>query len=57
MATIGLLVYSCMHSIILCIEMFTIHVVLTSSFESLFSFLFYNNLCEIKITVFKKCDI
>jgi len=56
-SVIGLLLYTSLHSLILCLEMFTLHVVLTSSFESLFSFLFYNNLCEIKITVFKKCDV
>ena len=56
-AVIGLTIYTTLHSFVLCFEMFTIHVVLTSSFDSLFSFLFYNALCEIKITVFKKCDI
>lgn len=55
-ATLGLMMYTCAHSFVLCLEMFTLHVVLTSSPESIFSFLFYNNFTEIKITVFKKCD-
>lgn len=37
--------------------MFTLHVVLTSSPESIFSFIFYNNFTEIKITVFKKTNL
>jgi Eukaryotic membrane protein family len=54
---IGLLGYSVIHSFILAMEMFTLHVVLTSSPESVFSFIFYNNFSEIKITVFKKTDL
>ena len=55
-ATLGLTIYTTMHSFILCLEMFTLHVVLTSSPDSILSFLFYNNFTEVKITVFKKCD-
>jgi hypothetical protein len=39
------------------LEMFTLHVVIASSEESLISFLFYNNFTELKISVFKKVDI
>jgi hypothetical protein len=56
-ATFGLFIYSFLHGLILCMEMFTLHVVLTSSPDSILSFLFYNNFGEVKITVFKKCDI
>ena len=56
-ATLGLFIYSTLHGLILCMEMFTLHVVLTSSPDSILSFLFYNNFGEVKITVFKKCDI
>jgi hypothetical protein len=56
MATVGLTIYTTLHSFILCLEMFTLHVVLTSSPDSILSFLFYNNFSEVKITVFKKCD-
>ena len=56
-ATIGMILYGTIHALILCMEMFTIHVVLTSSKESIYSFLFYNNFNEIKIYVFKKFDI
>lgn len=55
-STLGLVIYTTIHSFILCLEMFTLHVVLTSSPDSIFSFLFYNNFTEVKITVFKKCD-
>lgn len=37
--------------------MFTLHVAITSAEESVFSFLFYNNFTELKITVFKKVDV
>ena len=50
-------VYAMVHSMILTLEMFTLHVVITSSDESVFSFLFYNDFTELKITVFKKTDI
>ena len=36
--------------------MFTLHVALTSSSDGIFSFMFYNNFSEVKITVFKKMD-
>lgn len=55
-AIIVMIIYGTIHSFILAMEMFTMHVVLTSSTESIYSFLFYNNFGEIKITVFKKCD-
>ena len=54
-AIIGLLVYSIFHSFILCLEMFTLHVVLNGNLESIISFIFINNFAEVKITVFKKC--
>jgi len=56
-AVIAMIIYGLFHSFILSIEMFTIHVVLTSSQESIYSFLFYNNFTEMKIYVFKKVDI
>ena len=56
-AILGTIVYGTIHSFIMTIEMFTLHVVLTSSTESIYSFLFYNNFAEVKITVFKKCDL
>lgn len=55
-ASFGVMIYSLIHSFILTMEMFTLHVVLTSSPPSIYSFLFYNNFTEVKITVFKKCD-
>lgn len=54
--TIAVVVYVTIHSFLLTLEMFTLHVALTSSDDSLFSFIFYNNFAELKITVFKKVD-
>ena len=54
---VGMIGYSTMHAYIITLEMFTLHVAITSSEESVFSFLFYNNFTELKITVFKKVDI
>ena len=54
---IGMTVYTIIHSYIITLEMFTLHVAITSSEESVFSFLFYNNFTELKITVFKKVDV
>jgi hypothetical protein len=54
---IALIIYVWIHSCLLVLEMFTLHVALTSSEDSIFSFLFYNNFAELKITVFKKVDI
>lgn len=54
---ISMIFYVTFHSYILTLEMFTLHVAITSSEESVFSFLFYNNFTEIKISVFKKVDI
>lgn len=48
-----MLVYGTIHAFILTMEMFTMHVVLGSSMEGVYSFLFYNNFNEIKIYVFK----
>lgn len=54
-AIFGVIIYGVVHSFILSMEMFTIHVVITSgSIESIYSFLFYNNFSEIKMFVFKK---
>jgi hypothetical protein len=53
----SVIAYATFHSLLLTMEMFTIHVALTSSDDSVFSFLFYNNFTELKITVFKKVDI
>ena len=55
--TFALAVYTLIHSVLLTLEMFTLHVALTSSDDSLFSFIFYNNFAELKITVFKKVDV
>lgn len=52
-----MIVHGTIHSFIMAMEMFTIHVVLTSSQESIYSFLFYNNFNEVKIWVFKKQEI
>lgn len=57
MDILAVIAYACCHSMLLTMEMFTIHVALTSSDDSVFSFLFYNNFAELKITVFKKVDI
>ena len=54
---LGMIIYTCIHSYIITLEMFTLHVAITSSEESVLSFLFYNNFTELKITVFKKVDI
>jgi Eukaryotic membrane protein family len=54
---IALSVYVFVHSFLLTLEMFTMHVALTSSDDSVFSFIFYNNFAELKITVFKKVDM
>ena len=54
---LALTIYVWIHSCLLVLEMFTLHVALTSSEDSIFSFLFYNNFAELKITVFKKVDI
>ena len=54
---LALTIYVCIHSILLTFEMFTLHVALTSSDDSVFSFIFYNNFAELKITVFKKVDV
>lgn len=54
---VSAIAYAVIHSMLLTMEMFTIHVALTSSDDSVFSFLFYNNFAELKITVFKKVDI
>jgi Eukaryotic membrane protein family len=53
---IAMAFYVWIHSFLLTMEMFTLHVALTSSEDSIFSFLFYNNFAELKITVFKKVD-
>jgi hypothetical protein len=52
-----MILYTSFHGLLLTLEMFTIHVALTSSDDSVFSFLFYNNFAELKITVFKKVDV
>ena len=49
-------IYTWVHALLLTLEMFTLHVAITSSDDSVFSFLFYNNFSELKITVFKKVD-
>ena len=54
---VAMICYTFVHSILLTIEMFTLHVALTSNGDSVFSFVFYNNFSELKITVFKKVDI
>jgi Eukaryotic membrane protein family len=54
---IAMIIYTWIHALLLTLEMFTLHVALTSSDDSVFSFLFYNNFAELKITVFKKVDV
>lgn len=54
---IGVMIYTLMHTSIITLEMFTLHVVIVSSEESIISFLVYNNVTELKISVFKKVDI
>ena len=54
---LAMICYGSIHAFLLTLEMFTIHVALTSSGDSVFSFLFYNNFSELKITVFKKVDV
>lgn len=49
-------IYVTLHSYVITLDMFTIHVAMVASEESVLSFLFYNNFTEIKITVFKKVD-
>jgi len=55
-ATFCLTFYLVLHSFVLTMEMFVVHVVLTMSGESCFSFVFLNCFGELKISVFKKCD-
>jgi len=55
--TFSMICYTCIHSSLLILEMFTLHVAISSSEESILNFLFYNNFSELKITVFKKVDI
>ena len=52
-----MIIYTTLHSFILIIEMFTLHVAINSNGESVLSFVFYNNFTELKITVFKKVDV
>jgi hypothetical protein len=54
---VALTIYLTIHSTLLTMEMFTMHVALTSSDDTIFSFIFYNNFAELKITVFKKVDV
>lgn len=53
---LAMIIYVTTHGVLLTLEMFTLHVALTSSEESVFAFLFYNNFTELKITVFKKVN-
>jgi hypothetical protein len=46
--------YVSAHSFILCMEQFTLHVVVTSNIEQVMAFILCNNFGEIKISVFKK---
>jgi len=55
-ATISLMFGTLLHSMVLTMEMFIVHVSLTSSADACFSYVFYNCFGEIKISVFKKCD-
>ena len=54
---VAMIAYTLVHAILLTFEMFTLHVALTSNGDSVFSFVFYNNFAELKITVFKKVDV
>lgn len=56
-AMIALSVYTVLHSIALLCEMLLMHVILTSSEQACFSFALLNGFAELKMSVFKKCDI
>jgi hypothetical protein len=44
------------HACVLTMEMLITHVVLTLNPSAWFQYVCMNSLCEIKISVFKKCD-
>ena len=50
-----MILYTSLHSFVLAMEGFIIHVVLTMSAESALQFVVLNNFGELKISVFKKC--
>jgi hypothetical protein len=54
--TIFLFAYTIVHSYLLSVEMLITHVVLTLPYSAWFQYVCMNSLCEIKISVFKKCD-
>jgi hypothetical protein len=56
MAVFALGIYTVIHSMTITMEMLCIHVCMTSSWQSAFSFVLLNGFAELKISVFKKCD-
>ena len=57
LAALSLLVFTMLHSWVLTMEMLIIHVVLTQNYSSYFQFCIMNSVVELKISVFKKCDL
>ena len=55
-AIVAMIIYTFIHSFVLSMESFIVHVVLTTSAESAFTYVFLNCFGELKISVFKKCD-
>lgn len=56
-ASSTLLIFTMLHSWVLTMEMLIIHVVLTQNYSSWFQFCIMNSVVELKISVFKKCDL
>lgn len=56
-AASSLLVYTMLHSYVLTMEMLITHVVLTLNHSSWLQFCIINGVTELKISVFKKCDL
>lgn len=56
-ATASLLIYTMLHSWVMTMEMLITHVVLTLNHSSWLQFCIINGVTELKISVFKKCDL
>ena len=52
-----MLIYTLAHSYILTMEMLITHAVLTQNWATFFQFCIMNSVTELKISVFKKCDL
>jgi len=52
-----MLIYTMLHSWVLTMEMLITHVVLTLNHSSWLQFCIINGVTELKISVFKKCDL